>query len=293
VGCSQDVVSHSGSRRHAPTTARADSHPAGRLLAVALVGIAALVAAEWCHYDYAHEARAHAELRAAFAKLDHEMDQVRKHAKTLYSLFQRGEKKEIPLRDDAPMKNAGADRLVAVVISDFRCPHCARFAQYMKEVVEPMFGEELAVTFKHFPADTTCNQRIRRTLHPKACLASAAVEAARLLGGTDAFWKAHDAIFASPDRLRDDHFYTELADTLGLDQERFTEAIAAPAILERIAEDIELAVRIGLRGTPAVYIDGRQVPSLAREQDVFWKEIKRIDDRRRRSQQQRNEPTEP
>jgi protein-disulfide isomerase len=267
-----------------------DRHPAGRLVAVTLVGIAALSAAEWCNYEYASEAKAHAELQTAFAKLDHEMEQVRKHAKTLYSLFQRGEQKQIPLRDDAPLKNPGADHLVAVVISDFRCPHCARFAQYMKEVVEPMFGEELAITFKHFPADTTCNRRIRSTLHPKACLASTAVEAARLLGGTDAFWKAHDLLFASQDRLRDDRFYSEMAQQLGLDQAQFAEALTSPGVLERIDEDIELAVRIGLRGTPAVYVEGRLVPSLAREQDVFWEEIKRRFDRRRRSQPPTNTP---
>ena len=151
-----------------------------------------------------------------------------------------------------------------------------------------MFGDKLAVTFKHFPADTTCNRRIRKTLHSKACLASEAVEAARMLGGTQGFWKAHDLLMESQDQLRDDDFYAELAGTLGFDNERFVEAMESQAVKARIAEDIELAVNIGLRGTPAVYVEGRQVPSFSREQDVFWKEVKRHYERRMRSQRRNN-----
>jgi protein-disulfide isomerase len=275
MGCSQVCDSNASFQPTPSTTIQCTGHPAARLIAVALAGIGALMVAEWYHFEYASKARAHEELRTAFAKLDREMDQVRNHARTLYSIFQQGEKKEIPVRDDDPVKNLGPDRLMAVVISDFRCPHCSRFAKYMKEVVEPMFGDALAVTFKHFPADTTCNRRIRKTLHSKACLGSAAVEAARMLGGTDAFWKAHDLLFASQEQLQDDRFYAGLAAKLGLDSERFAEAMNSQAVMDRIAEDIELAVTIGLRGTPAVYIEGRYVPSLAREQDVFWKEIRR------------------
>ncbi len=287
VGCNPGCDGEVARRAEASAGHDTAHHPYGRLVFVVLLAVGALIAAEGYHYEYLSKARDHEQLRAAFAKLDGEMKQVRNHAKTLFSLFQASEKKDIPLRDDAPVKNPGPDHLVAVVISDFRCPHCARFAEYMKEVVEPMFDGHLAVTFKHFPADTTCNRHIRRTLHPKACLASAAAEAARTLGGADAFWRAHDLLFASQDRLRDGSFYMDLADRLGLDEEQFVEAWASEAVMERISEDIELAMAINLRGTPAVYIEGRHVPSLSREQDVFWKEISRRYEYRLRARRHR------
>ena len=58
-----------------------------------------------------------------------------------------------------------------------------------------------------------------------------------------------------------------------------------PSVQDRLAEDIDVAIDAGLRGTPAVYIDGRAVPGIARQQDVFWQELKRRHDIKKRKQQ--------
>lgn len=114
--------------------------------------------------------------------------------------------------------------------------------------------------------------RTRRSLRPKACLASAAAKAAGTLGGVEAFWKAHDLVFESQAEVVDDRFYLDLAAKLGFDSGEFLATMNAPGIIERIRQDIDLAIHIGLRGTPAVYTEGQPMPNLAREQDV---EVKR------------------
>ena len=90
-----------------------------------------------------------------------------------------------------------------------------------------------------------------------------------------AFWKAHDLLFDSQKELGRDEFYREVADQLGFDRERFVQTMKSKAVAKRILQDIDLAKKIGMRGTPSLYISGRHVPSLAREQDVFWQEVKR------------------
>ena len=85
-----------------PERARSIRHPTGRLVVVTLGGIVALVSAEWFYYGYARELRSRQGLRIAYDRLDREIDQVRNHAKSLYSMFQDGEKKEIWLRYDDP-----------------------------------------------------------------------------------------------------------------------------------------------------------------------------------------------
>lgn len=114
-----------------------------------------------------------------------------------------------------------------------------------------------------------------------------AAKAARLLGGTRAFWKAHDLLFDSQKELGRDEFYRELADRLGFDRQRFVQTMQSEAVAKRILQDIDLAREIGMRGTPSLYISGRHVPSLAREQDVFWQEVKRRYDYTLRARQRK------
>jgi len=254
----------------------APPRPTLRTLLLGCGLMAAVLLAEWHFYHYAYEARGRNTLKADFLRCAAEVRKVQGHAKTLYSMYRQAEKKDIPLRDDDPVRNEGPNRLAVVVYSDFRCPHCSTFADYMNETLGPMFGKSMKVTFKHFPADRTCNQRVSRTLHPAACIASKAAEAARLLGGNDAFWEAHDLLFASQSKLSKPEFYLEMADELGLDRREFIETMKSEEVDERIQGDIQTATQIGLRATPSVYISGRLVPTLARQQDVFWQEVKRI-----------------
>ena len=249
------------------------AQPSARLVVVTLGAMLAVVTAEWFFHEFAWQFRLRSGVEAQYAKLEMEMDQIMAHGETLYNMYLVNEKKEIPIRDDDPVKNAGVDRLSLVVFSDFRCPHCGRFARYLNKALEPMFDGGLKIVFKHYPADTSCNDHLKHDMHPGACQAAAAAEAARILGGNEAFWQAHDLLFAAK-QVDQASFYPELAKSLGLDADRFAEVMASPEVLARIKEDIELGRKIGLRGTPALYLSGRLVPSICRQQEAFWNEVK-------------------
>ena len=256
------------------------SHPSRRFALVTLATMAAVAVAELWLHDYAAEQRGRRQYQVGFAsaaKAHAELEEsIRQHAGTLYAIYEQGELLDIPIRPDDPVKNPDATDAVMVIITDFQCPHCSRFAKYTDDVLEPMFGDRLKIVFKHYPAAMDCNPHMRHNMHPAACEASRAAEAARVLGGNDAFWKAHDLMFASPGRLANPTRYLpELAKTLGFDWETFRETMDSDAVQNRLREDIELAKNIRLRGTPSAYLNGRHVPSVCRSVKVFWQEVER------------------
>ena len=91
--------------------------------------------------------------------------------------------------------------LDVVVFSDFECPSCKRFAAFLEEQAQPLFDGRIKTVFKHYPLDRTCNERVSQTVHQHACAAMSMAEAARLLGGNSAFWKAHDYLYKHLDTL--------------------------------------------------------------------------------------------
>ncbi len=141
-----------------------------------------------------------------------------------------------------------------VVFSDFQCPACRRFSQRIPDLLE-RFGGQLRIVFKHYPLGNACNESITRDLHPRACEASWAAEAARR---QDRFWPIHDALFAT--NLGDTENTLEaIAEEAGLDLERFNAERTDDTVKVKVASDIELGILLGLDGTPAAYLNGRRV----------------------------------
>jgi uncharacterized membrane protein len=109
-----------------------------------------------------------------------------------------------------------------------------------------------------YPLNQECNPGLSVTLHPEACEASDAAEAARELGGSEAFWKMHDALFQNQDSLGQKP-WSSLAQGIGLDPAAVAERMGARSGRARIAEDTELGKRLGLSSTPTVYLDGKKM----------------------------------
>jgi protein-disulfide isomerase len=142
-------------------------------------------------------------------------------------------------------------------------------ARFIEEVNRKAFKGSLRVVFKHYPLNQDCNPYVSQTVHPQACEASRAAEAAYLQGGNEAFWKAHDVLFAAQAQLaRAD--YRTVAAKLGLDPQRFIRDMESQTVADRIAQDVELGKALGIKGTPRLFVSGREVPDLAMRQMPFW-----------------------
>jgi len=87
----------------------------------------------------------------------------------------------IELTDEDPVLGPASAKARLIVFSDALCPHCKRFWDMLKDVTGN-YGDDVRITFKHFPLDATCNPNIKETKHPNACVAARAMEAARMQG---------------------------------------------------------------------------------------------------------------
>ena len=144
--------------------------------------------------------------------------------------------------DDA-YTTGGKEALVTIVEwSDFQCPYCARVTPTMAALKEA-YGDELRIAFKHNPL----------SFHDRAMPAAKAAEAA---GRQGKFWAMHDKLFANNKALIDDNFAIWAAE-LQLDVAQFTKDLADKSIEEKIKKQQAQGMRLGARGTPAFFVNGR------------------------------------
>lgn len=156
-----------------------------------------------------------------------------------------------------------ADAPLRIVIwGDYQEPHTAE-ADRCARAVAAQRGD-VQYTFRHYPVDQSCNPTAPRTMHPQACLAARAAEAAGSLGGADAYWKMHAWLFdhqggVTPQSLRD------AAPGLGLDAAALLAAIDEATVATAIEEDARGGwgfkdMLSGNFSIPLVLVNERYVP---------------------------------
>lgn len=101
----------------------------------------------------------------------------------------------------------------------------------------------------------------RVDLHPGACEAAYAAEAARLEGR---FWAYHDALFEG-ELVADSQAQLARAARAGFDPERLSAVMASRVVRDRVRNDIELGIRLGVEGTPTLFVNRRRISNLPPE----------------------------
>ncbi len=207
------------------------------------------------------------------------VNRIKGDSDTLWRNWVNVTKRDIVIRPDDPARTGGGfdpqrPTLDVVVFSDFECPSCERFATFIDESAQRLFEGGLKVVFKHYPLDRSCNARVGNTVHPHACAAASMAEGARLLGGNAAFWKAHDYLFKQRDLLVQGKLTPEaLSAELNLTVGALREAQASQAVASRLNEDIDQAKQSEIKGTPAVFVEGKLVDTLAATELGFWDKL--------------------
>lgn len=146
--------------------------------------------------------------------------------------------KEIPTRGPA---NAP---VVVVVASEFQCPFCSRHAATVAKLVQANPGK-VRVAFLHYPLD----------FHANAQPAAAAAQAAHRQG---LFWAMHDGLFARQRQLGDGGIEQAAAEA-GVDAVKMGRDLADPALQAHVAADTAAMLALGVRGTPASFVNGVSV----------------------------------
>jgi len=128
-------------------------------------------------------------------------------------------------------KNA---KVTLVEYSDFECPFCKRHHPTIKKILET-YPNDVNVVYRHYPL----------SFHPNAMPAAVASECAAELGGQDAFWKFHDAIFEGTS-----FDFTAIAKSIGLDEAKFTACTSSGKYDTKISDQQAGGDAGGVSGTP-------------------------------------------
>jgi protein-disulfide isomerase len=148
--------------------------------------------------------------------------------------------------------------------SDFQCPACGNFDPGLRRVLND-YGDRVHFIFRHFPLQ----------MHKYAFIAARAAEAA---GQQGKFWEMHDMIYdnqkewseAMEPRVQFDAYATRL----GLDVQRFKTDMGRQDLADRINADLMRGNSVGVKGTPTVYLNGRELmPGKLVTEDDLRREI--------------------
>ncbi len=140
------------------------------------------------------------------------------------------------------------DALVTIVMfSDFQCPFCGRVEPTVARIRET-YGDRVRVVWRDNPLP----------FHENARPAAEAAREAYAQGGDARFWQMHDALMEHQTELDRAHL-EQYAQTIGLDMTRFRAALDNHTHAAGIDLDMAAAAAVGARGTPAFFINGRQL----------------------------------
>jgi protein-disulfide isomerase len=92
------------------------------------------------------------------------------------------------------------------------------------------------------------------TMHPHGESAARAAIAAQAQGK---FWEMHDKLFTNGEHLEDADIL-KYAAAIGLDVERFRADMQSPATKARLDADRKLGDALNVKGTPTIFINGRE-----------------------------------
>ena len=144
-----------------------------------------------------------------------------------------------------PFKGPENAPVTIAVFSDYQCAPCARLEPLLRQVLDK-YPHEVKLVMKHFPV-------LKR--HRYALNAAKAALAADAQGK---FRDFHDRLFEDHDAI-DDAKIQAIAKTLGLDLIKFADDMMSPAVQRMIAGDVTDGRQAGVRGTPAVFINGKML----------------------------------
>ena len=172
----------------------------------------------------------------------------------------------VDIPENAPSKGPKDAKVTIVAFSDFECPFCARVNPTIDQILKT-YGNDVRFVFRHLPLSFHRN-------------AKSAAEAAMAAHEQGKFWEMHDKLFANQRQLSREN-YEKWAEEIGLDMKKFRAALDSGKYSDYVDRDTTDANRVGARGTPAFFINGRLVSGAQPFENfkrVIDEELKRADE---------------
>lgn len=150
-----------------------------------------------------------------------------------------------------PVEGPAEAAIRLVEFSDFRCPVCQRASKFNR-ILLANHRKDTSLTFKHFPLDNTCNDRLPHAVHPGACQIAAASECVHRQGK---FWAFHDLVFEQGPQYNVNQIDRDVQQ-LGLDTAAFRACVDSGEGVAAVKRDIAEAWKISVHSTPTYVVNG-------------------------------------
>ena len=142
----------------------------------------------------------------------------------------------------SPFRGPADAPVVIVEFTDFQCPYCARLGTTLDEIMKRYPGK-IKIVYKSFPLNS------HRYAYEAALAAMAAYEKGK-------FWEFYKALFDNYSQLNDAKI-TEIRKKFGLDTPAFDLLMNSEKVRTKVSEDAQEGIRLGVHGTPTVFINGK------------------------------------
>lgn len=144
----------------------------------------------------------------------------------------------------SPYKGPADAPVVIVEYTDFQCPYCARLGATLDRMMG-LYPGKIKVVYKSFPLSS----------HNYSWQAATTAMAANEKGK---FWEVYKEIFTNYNRINEAKL-KEIRNRFGLDTPEFEALMNSPEIRSHVASDRNEGIRMGVQGTPTVFINGKRL----------------------------------
>ena len=145
-----------------------------------------------------------------------------------------------------PVKGDKDAKLTLVEFADYQCPHCRAAVDDIEKTLKKYAGK-VNLIFIDYPINASGISKL---------VAEGSICAER----QGKYWEYHDLAYAKQHDLKPDGA-TMLAKELKLDEKKFADCLALPDGKERVAKARAEGDRVGVTGTPTIFLNGKRVHS--------------------------------
>lgn len=164
----------------------------------------------------------------------------------------QGETAEVSI-EGRPMKGDVNAPVTLVEFSDFECSFCQRLYRDTLPQIESNYVDtgDVLFVYRHF-----------QLFGDRSIPAMVAAECAFQIGGNEAFWPVHDAIFEAPSPRSNDQF-RGFVEATGIDMAAwdtcFNNAQGTAEVRAIIQNDVDDGRAAGVSGTPTLFVNGNRI----------------------------------
>ena len=174
---------------------------------------------------------------------------------------------ELLVRDYSYKMGDNSKNISVVEFLDPECESCAIYSTVVKRLYKEYYGD-IQIVIKYL--DNHKNSRFTIQILEAARVQGKYEEVLDMMFEKHSLWASHYASVDKPELL-----WQFLKDIPNLDIEKLKEDMKNPKIDEIIKQDREDANALGVRGTPTIFVNGKQLQELSQKAlfDLVEKEI--------------------